>query len=224
MRKVLIVILAFVIFLSFAEKSLAVDVEPRAFDVESGFSIGTMRFDGGRPENSGRKFSTEFLFDLIWRGRLEKTLGFRFKTIGEPTDCTFEMLNDTITFLGKVQYELNPDDKIIFSPFLGVELQEWKRNSSTKEKELWGDLLFSQAVFGLGLEYDDLYFELGGLLPFWTNVDEGPAPPGELGFMANFGLMRKERLKIDLFYRQEKFGGDPDSKLKWYGVSAVYRF
>jgi len=187
MKKLLIIALFLVVFLGFAEKSLAVDVE-------SGFLFGTMRFDGGRPENSGRKFSIGFVTDLIWRGELEKTLGLRFQTIAEPTDCTIKILNDLFAFFGKLQFELNPNDKTVFSPFLGVEIQQWKRNSSG---ELWGDLLFIQALFGLGLKHDDLYFQLGGILPpFWTHVDEGPAPDGELGFMISGQILCKNKIEL----------------------------
>lgn len=228
MRNILIVTFAIAVFLSFAEKSLAidagsetVDVESKRFDIESGLLFGTMRFDGGRPENTGRKFSIGMKTDLIWEGRLEKILGFRINTIAEPTDSTVQMLDDVFAVSGKLRYKLNPDGKIIFSPFLGIEAQQWKRNSSG---ELWGDLLFAEAVFGLGLEHDNLYFEAGGLLPFWTYVDEGPTQDGELGFMLSTGVIHKEKLKLGLFYRQEKFEGDPDSKLSWFGLSAVYRF
>lgn len=213
MRKLLVVVL----LLAFAERSFAVDVE-------SGFLFGTMRFDGGRPENSGRKFSVGFMTDLIWRGEVDTILGFEFKTIGEPTDCTVQMLDDVSAASLKFRYKLNPDGKTVFSPFLGVKGQLWKRNSSTEE-ELWGDLLFIQALFGLGLERDNLYFEVVALSPsFWTHVDQGPTPDGELGFMLTGGVIQKERLKLGLFYSLEKFGGDPGSKLSWYGVSAVYRF
>jgi len=214
MRKMLIIIFAFAIFLAFAEESLAVDIE-------SGFLFGTMRFDGGRPENSGRKFSIGMKTDLIWKGRLEKILGFRINTIAEPTDCTVQMLDDVFAVSGRLQYKVNPGDKTVFSPFLGVELQQWKRNSSG---ELWGDLLFTQAVFGLELERDNLYFEIGGLQPFYTNVDEGSAPDGELGFILSGGVIYEEKLKLGLFYRQEKFEGNPDSKLSWFGLSIVYMF
>lgn len=216
MKKLLIVVLFFAILLAFPERSFAVEVEP-------GLIFGTIRFDGGRPENSGRKFSIGIKTDLIWEGRLEKVLGVRLSTIAEPTDCKDEILNDIFALSGRISYQLNPNDKTIISPFLGTELQQWRRNSSTKE-ELWGDLLFTEAVFGLGLERDNFYFEAGGLWPFWTHVDGGSRPNGELGFMLSGGVICKERIKLGLFYRQEKFEGDPDSKLDWYGLLITYRF
>lgn len=216
MRKILIVIFAFAVFLGFAEKSLA-------FDVESGFIFETMRFHGNRPENSGRKFTIGIETDLIWEGRLEKILGVRFDTIAEPTDDKDQMLNDIFAVSGKLRYQLNPDDKTIISPFLGIEGQQWRRNSSTEE-ELWGDLLFTEAVFGLGLERDNFYFEAGSLWPFWADVDEGPAPNGELGFILSGGVIYKERIKLGLFYSQEKFGGASDFGLKRYGLSILYKF
>lgn len=209
MRKLLVVVL----LLAFAERSFAVDVE-------SGFLFGTMRFDGGRPENSGRKFSVGFMTDLIWRGEVDTILGFEFKTIGEPTDCKFQILDDVSTASLKFRYKLNPDDKTVYSPFLGIEAQQWKRNSFPEE-ELWGDLFFGEALFGLGLERDNFYFEVGGLWPFWTHVDQGPAPDGELGFMFSGGIIQKEKLKLKLFYRRDKL---EDSKLSWFGLSAVYMF
>lgn len=201
MRKLLIVVFAFAVFLGFVERSLAVDVEPR-------FEFGTVySTEDNHPEAEGRKFRIGSGVKITWGEKLKKILDVGYWTRAEPPDDDPEMPSDDFRFSGLISYELDYENAVIY-PFAGFGFEQLRRNSPKPAEMFYGDLWFTDVVVGLGLRYKNLYFEPAVVWPFWTKTDSGHQPKGKLGHVLNTGIIVDENINLGMRWGQKRFGGD----------------
>lgn len=216
-------VLFLTILVTFAKASHAVKFEPY-------IKYGTIDADEkDHKKATGHKSMIGTGFNLIFGAeeRFKKILGAEYWTMAEPVDEDHEVPHDGIVLSGKFSYDFFPYADTVIYPFAGLGLERWRRNSPEEaQKRFYGDLYFANTTFGFGAKHKNIYFEAGGLLPFWSDTDSGQEPNGKLGFTLNTGILYKN-IDFGLFYSQKKFGGDgsqTDFQLEQYGFIIRYKF
>ncbi len=199
-------------------------------EVESYIKFGTI---DSAEKNHSRASSNKSMMgtgvNITFGERFKKVFGAEYWTMAEPVDEDREVPHSGIALSGKFSYQFAPYNNTVIYPFVGLGLEQWNRNSPSFEecpRRFYGDLRFVDTFFGLGLKHKNLYFEVGGLLPFWSDTDTGHKPNGELGITLNAGILHKN-INFGLFYSQKRFEGDgsqTDFQLEQYGFSIGYRF
>ena len=205
--------LAAVVFLSlfFIKMGYAVSLKPYV-------KSGTIDFsEKDHSEATGHKSMVGAGVELVFEGKIEKILGLEYWTMAEPEDDDSKIIHDGAFIFGRANCQLFEISSIEIWPFAQIDVQRWRRNSDSKK---FGELYFSDIVFGINSKYKNIYFETKANFPFWSDTDNGQKTSGKLGIGANAGLEWK-KLVFELSYNQNKF---EDFRMEQYFLSLGYRF
>ncbi len=192
------------------------------FDVYT--KLGTIHLkENGISE--GHKSLTGLGVNLNYGDKLKTTLNGEMWIMGEPLDEDTEIPKKGYHLGIKSKYRLGKKNRTLFSPFVKVDYNKWKRDSS-KCPDGFRSLEFITGNVGIEAERGMFHAKVGGLLPLWSETDKAAKPKGKLGIDASVGIIYKDFF-LNAFYNQTSFKSDlgqPEITLNLYGAMLGYKF
>lgn len=188
--------------------------------------LGTIGFEENKiPE--GHKFFTGFgaNLNLNYWDKLEITFNGEAGFMGELLDEDTEIPKKGYHLGIKSRYRLGKKNSTLFSTFVKVGYNKWKRDSS-KYPDSFRSLEFITGSAGIEAEKGMFHAKVGGLLPLWSQTDKTTKPKGKIGIDTSVGITYKDFF-LDAFYNQTSFKPDleqPEITLKLYGAMLGYKF